>query len=301
MSNALDLRSMARALNGEVSGSQVLAPGPGHGPKDRSLSVTLSAAFPDGFIVHSFAGDNFGVCRDHVRERLGLSPDDWKRDRQRERTPSPKPKPHGDAQRERDKARWVWRQRQPIAGSIAETYLREARGYGGLIPPTLAYLPPRERHEPALIAAFGIATEPEPGMLAIADAAVTAVQLIKLRADGSGKADVKPNKIIIGKGALGLPIVPAPPNDLLGLAITEGLEDALSVHEATGLGAWASGGAPRLPALAGAVPDYIDFVTGVADRDPAGIKNMRALAELLRKRHFKCAVSFLDGGCLGEG
>jgi hypothetical protein len=33
----LDLRSIARALGGEISGNQVLAPGPGHGPRDRSL------------------------------------------------------------------------------------------------------------------------------------------------------------------------------------------------------------------------------------------------------------------------
>ena len=64
----------------------------------------------------------------------------------------------------------------------------------------------------------------------------------------------------------------APPNDLLGLAITEGLEDALSIHEATGLGAWASGGNARLPALADTVPSYIDFVTIVADRDLHGVQ-----------------------------
>ena len=46
----------------------------------------------------------------------------------------------------------------------------------------------------------------------------------------------------------------APMNDLLGLAITEGVEDALSIHAATGLGAWAAGAASRLPALADAVP-----------------------------------------------
>ena len=69
------------------------------------------------------------------------------------------------------------------------------------IQPTLGFLPARGDHPPALIAAFGIATEPEPGVLAIADDAVTAVQLVKLKLDGSGKADIEPNKIIIGKGS----------------------------------------------------------------------------------------------------
>ena len=51
-----DLRSLARALGGEVANGRVLCPGPGHGPRDRSLSVRLSATAPDGFLVHSFAG-----------------------------------------------------------------------------------------------------------------------------------------------------------------------------------------------------------------------------------------------------
>jgi hypothetical protein len=91
-----------------------------------------------------------------------------------------------------------------------------------------------------LIAAFGAASEPEPGALAIDDADVRAVQLVKLRPDGSAKADVEPQKIVIGRGALGSPIVLAPPNDLLGLAICEGPEEALSIHQATGLGAMGS-------------------------------------------------------------
>jgi putative DNA primase/helicase len=185
---------------------------------------------------------------------------------------------------EREKARWFWRQRRPIAGSIAETYLRQARGYGGEIPATLGFLPARGDHPPALIAAFGMATEPEPGLLAITQAAVMAVQLVKLKPDGSDKADIEPNKIIIGAGALGSPIVLAPPNDLLGLAIAEGFEDALSIHEATGRGAWASGGAGRMPALADAVADYINCVTVIGDDDPAGRRYAPQLVARLCER-----------------
>ena len=77
----LDLRQMARALNGEVVGGQVLAPGAGHGPRDRSLSVKLSASSPTGFLVHSFAGDDWRDCQAYVVERLGLPRDVWKGER----------------------------------------------------------------------------------------------------------------------------------------------------------------------------------------------------------------------------
>jgi 5S rRNA maturation endonuclease (ribonuclease M5) len=67
-----DLQSLARALGGEVSGGQVLAPGPGHSASDRSLSVKLDAGAPDGFVVHSFAGDDPIQSKDYVRGKVGL-------------------------------------------------------------------------------------------------------------------------------------------------------------------------------------------------------------------------------------
>ena len=66
-------RKIAQRLGGEVSGRDtILCPGPGHSPKDRSLSVKLDPVAPDGFLVHNHAGDDWPECRDYVRERLGL-------------------------------------------------------------------------------------------------------------------------------------------------------------------------------------------------------------------------------------
>ena len=73
MSNNIDLQTLARALGGDAQDNGVLAPGPGHSSRDRSLSVKLDASAPDGFIVHSFAGDDAIVCKDYVREKAGLS------------------------------------------------------------------------------------------------------------------------------------------------------------------------------------------------------------------------------------
>ena len=55
---------------------------------------------------------------------------------------------------------------------------------------------------------------------------VKGIHLTLLRSDGTGKADVTPNKLMIGASA-GWPMVIAPVSDAGGLAITEGVEDAL--------------------------------------------------------------------------
>jgi hypothetical protein len=181
------------------------------------------------------------------------------------------------------KARWLWAQRRPIEGSIAECYLRRARGYTGTLPATLAFLPARGDHAPAMIAAFGLPDEPAPGEFAIPDDAVRGVHITRLAADGSAKAGTQTDKIMIG-ASLGSPIALAPANDLLGLAIAEGIEDALSAHEATGLGAWAAGSASRLPRLGNVVPGYVEGVTLLVDDDHDGRRHAGALAELLKKR-----------------
>jgi putative DNA primase/helicase len=70
-------REIALALGGDVvSVNQVAAPGPGHSSKDRSLSILITGS---SFVVHSFAGDNWRVCKDYVRSRLGRPPFDRRR------------------------------------------------------------------------------------------------------------------------------------------------------------------------------------------------------------------------------
>jgi hypothetical protein len=182
-----------------------------------------------------------------------------------------------------DKAKWLWRQSVPIAGTPAERYLREARAYTGPLPATLRFLPAREKHPPAMLAPFGIPDEPEPGELAIRDDQVRGLHLTRLLPDGAGKDHRDgPAKITLGP-SMGWPIVVAPVNDLGGLAITEGIEDALAAAM-VGLGAWAAGSAGRLPALADAIPPYVEAVTVLVDDDTDGRRHAAALADRLRAR-----------------
>jgi hypothetical protein len=231
--NGFDLRSIARALGrAEKCSGGWLASCPlplhGKGRGDRNPSLSLGVGDNGLLLARCFGGcDARDVLAEMIR-RLGLYDGS-------------------------------------VTGSVAERYLREVRGYRGMIPGTLGFLPARGDHPPALIAAYGFAAEPEPGVLAIDEKVIPAVHLIRLKYDGSGKAGVKP-KVTIG-AALGFPIMLAPANDLLALAIGEGVENLLSVHAATGVGAWASGGDTFLSALVAAVPDYAELVWIVQDPD----------------------------------
>src|SRR5262245_3727947 len=133
-----------KALGGDIAGShKVLCPGPGHSLKDRSLAVTIDIAAPDGFLVHSFAGDDWFVCRDYVRSRLGLPA--WEPGDERDRRIRPdrvKAWDRAAIDREADQDFYLWtpEQRRRIrsaelvwdeavdpCGTLAETYLREQR------------------------------------------------------------------------------------------------------------------------------------------------------------------------------
>jgi hypothetical protein len=199
-----------------------------------------------------------------------------------------------DYEREQhEKAAWLWSRRKPITGTIGERYLR-ARGITCPLPPTLAFLPPyRPEHHPAMIAAFGLCDEPEPGLLG-SPRTVGSVHLTLLKPDGSGKADIAKPKITIGSPG-NLPIVLAPVNDLLGLTIPEGIEDGLTAYEATCLGVWVAGSAGRMPKLADVIPSHVECVTIYAhnDENEAGQDGARGLAEALSHRDIEVIIEGL--------
>jgi hypothetical protein len=183
------------------------------------------------------------------------------------------------------KANWLWCASRLAQGTVVEAYLT-TRGINCAVPSTLRFLrPSKPDYHPAMIAAFTMPDEPEPGLLRVHDDAVGAVHLTFLKPDGSGKADAEITKIVVGSPH-GLPIVLAPVNDLGGLIACEGIEDGLSAHEATGLGVWAAGSASRLPAIAGLLPAYVACLTVIVDDDATGRTNAAKLADIARERGF---------------
>ena len=210
----LTRQQIACALAGDVYGNQVLAPGPGHSPKDRSLSVKLIASAPDGLLVHSFAGDDPIVCKDYVRGKLGLAP--WSRSAD---GPPKAPAKCHDAKRT-EVALAIWAATTPANGTLVETYFA-SRGLHLPPSPTLRF------HAGLKHPSGGI----WPAMVALVTRGVDDVPLAIHRTflarDGSGKAPVDPQKMMLGPcrgGAVRL----APAGNVL--MVGEGIETCSRRH-----------------------------------------------------------------------
>lgn len=123
MPTVTSLRLIARVLGGEVAGrNRILCPGPGHSRRDRSLSVTFNG---DDFLCHSFAGDDWRECRDHVKVALGWT--DAPR-HANDNAAAPvihlrAPDDDDDLHRRIDSALKRWVTAVPIRGTLAERYL----------------------------------------------------------------------------------------------------------------------------------------------------------------------------------
>jgi hypothetical protein len=248
-----DLRSLAQALGGEVSGrNTVLVPGPGHSPRDRSLSLRLESTAPDGFLIYSHSGDDWRTCRDHVRQRLGLPA--WQPGDEQCRTI---PQSHVDkwdlaaieAEANEGPRTWtedeiiriaaarrIWQEARDPRKTLAERYLREQRKLDlpdDLAGRVLRFHPAcpwrnentgRTDRVPALIAPFR----------SIDDDTVTAVHRIALNGDGTKLA--RRMLGIVHRAAIKL-------DTLAGdtLAIGEGVETAMAARQLEFKPAWALG------------------------------------------------------------
>ena len=107
---------------------------------------------------------------------------------------------------------------------------------------------------------------------------VTGIHLTRLRADGTGKADVEKPKIMLGPSQ-GEPIIVHDNPERLDLFISEGIEDAASIAVATGSTCWAAGSAGRIAALMPLTRGF-DNLFIAADDDFAGRRALRRAGEI---------------------
>ena len=165
------------------------------------------------------------------------------------------------------KALGIWSEGQPIARTMAESYLR-SRCINLPLPPSLrfhgnCYHALTGKTFPAMIAA--VQRWPENRSCAIH----------RTYLDGGKKADIPQVKMMLGSvsgGAVRLAPV------LESLAVCEGIETGLSFMQETGLPTWCVLSASNYTSLI--IPDAVKNITIAADHDRPGLNSAYAAADL---------------------
>lgn len=257
-----DIKSAARALGGDVTGrNSIHCPGPSHSRRDRSLQVTFTS---DGkFICRSFSGDDWKVCRDHVKAVLGIHDDRPRPVAFNDNTPRIDVAALADERERIRRGLRIWSEAKSIAGTVAEAYLA-SRGlaYEGDALRFHPSCPFRQERHPAMVALMTDAVAGEP----------QGVHRTALLPDGSGKA--APGKMMLGV-ALGAVVRLMPDEGVTtGLAVAEGIETALAVPFRPIWACLSAGTMKVLPVLSG-----IEALTIFADQDKAGLDAANACGE----------------------
>lgn len=253
---------LAKLLGGEVvNAGTVRCPGPGHSSRDDSLVVSFHS---DGsFTVHSFAGDGWRVCKDHVAAILGGAS---------------MPVFHEKNERSRvdgvTVALRIWDEAVRTHPTLM-AYLK-VRGLEGMVIPENAI-----RFHPRCPWGNGVTV---PAMIGLLRDIITdepcGIHRTALKPDGSGKAEFSvgsASKKMLGRAKGGAIKLTADENVHEGIAIAEGIETALSVHYAGVAPMWAVGSAGAIstfPVLAG-----IEALAIFSDYDDVGLTAARSCGE----------------------
>jgi putative DNA primase/helicase len=268
----MDLKTIARALGGEVVAGAVSCPGPGHSIRDRSLRVFLDRQ-ADGVRVHSLAGDDWRACGVLVARRLGISAGGGRGTVKR-----PKPVREDDSERSR-RALAIWADGRPIDGTPATAYLLRRR----IDLQKLPNLHHALRFHPrcpwaggthgAMVAVYTDILTGEPR--AIHRTAITPA------GEKSGRKMLGP-----AKGCA----IRLSPDEAVGegLALGEGLETSLSLLAAGWSPTWAcgsAGGVSAFPVIRG-----IESLTIFADDDDAGISAAKACRKRWQAEGWECNI-----------
>ncbi|MCH9808096.1 MAG: toprim domain-containing protein [Alphaproteobacteria bacterium] len=266
----MSAEKIARTLGGHRAGAEWTAQCPAH--EDSTPSLALCDTAEGRVLLYCHAGCEQEAVITALRER-GL----WGDGSDSRQGGRPiKGNAAANARRLDDKARIfaalrIWAQSVPASGTVIETYLR-SRGITMAPPANLkchsGLLHPTGSTQPAMVALVTSGESNQP----------IGIHRTFLEVSGNGKADVKPEKMMMGPcrgGAVRLG------TDTVPLLIGEGIETCLSAMQATGLTAWAALSTSGMVGLS--LPSDAHDIVLLADGDAAGER-----AAVTAARHFHC-------------
>ena len=251
-----DAEHIAKALGGRKASGSWIARCPAH--DDRTPSLSICDASNGKVLVRCHAG----CGQERVIAAL-RSHDLWAQDGDRPlkhhaaRTVAVDRPDRGDTERTKS-ALAIWQASTPAAGGLVESYLR-SRGLQLSPPPTLR-LHARLKHPsggkwPAMVGLVTRGTDDKP----------LAIHRTFLARDGSGKASVDKQKMMLGPCRGGVVKLGAPCDLVM---VGEGIETSLAAMFATGHPAWAALSTAGLRSLD--LPDAVRDVIVLADGDDPG-------------------------------
>lgn len=241
---------IARRLRGRKAGQGWSAHCPAHDDKHPSLSISDKNG---KVLFFCHAGCPQSDVIDALKRRgfLGYQWGNFQHDGKTHRELTPEQK--------KEFALKIWEESASPANTLVETYLA-SRGLNIHIPSSLRFHPdlkhlPSEKDYPCMVALITHGMEETP----------MAIQRTYLARDGKGKAQIEPNRMMLGLSRGGA-IKLGEPDELL--MVGEGIETCLSAMAATGHPAWAAMSASGLVALE--LPKSIKRVIVLADGDKRG-------------------------------
>ncbi|MDA0781242.1 MAG: toprim domain-containing protein [Rickettsiales bacterium] len=171
--------------------------------------------------------------------------------------------------------------------SIVAAYLK-SRGITGAIPPTIKehsslYHKPSNSKHPAMVAAVTIWP----------NKTILGLHRTYIKPDGSGKANIEPNKMMLGSVKGGAVRLSKPSSKLI---LAEGIETALSVAMSTGLSTWATLSTSGMLNVEVPPLEITQKIIIAADNDKAGIGAANKLADRLLSAGYRVQIAMPPEG-----
>ncbi|NDA89680.1 MAG: toprim domain-containing protein [Alphaproteobacteria bacterium] len=182
----------------------------------------------------------------------------------------------------------LWNESLNPKNSIIENYLKNRELLLDGIPESIRYCPnlyhgPTGKSFPVMLSAISkYGTD-----------RIVAVHRTYLKTDGSDKADISPNKMMLGKVKGGAVKIASSSSTLV---VAEGIETALSIYAATKIPTWACLSASNLTTVELPPPNTTSEIIIAADNDQAGIKAASKLAIRLLDNCYRVKISIPPEG-----